>query len=186
MSGGRLETALPLPGQWMWSRKINGWGTIVHAPTGTMWNRHGDHLSIANLFAQALDRLAHSDLEWLWCEAFERRHAYGRGTLVILDIIDSLPADERLMRLNRAAYHMYWDILPLGKPEPDKLYVMDQTLASTTEMLPLWNRLQQVNAEFGDTYYEGLVAKKANAPYPIQTVDPERKTAIWFKYRFVR
>ena len=53
-----------------------------------MWNRHGALLTIADCFRPALATLANlatRGLVWADCEALERRHNLGRGTLVVLD-----------------------------------------------------------------------------------------------------
>ncbi len=55
-----------------------------------MWNRHGTLLTIADHFRPALAALAKlvsRKLVWADCEALERRHNLGRGTLVVLDVI---------------------------------------------------------------------------------------------------
>jgi hypothetical protein len=55
-----------------------------------MWNRHGQRLTIEREFEAALDQLrplAGSGLVWADCEALERRHQIGRGSLVVLDWI---------------------------------------------------------------------------------------------------
>ena len=99
IGGGRLELAPKKPGLWHAEPKYNGWRALVHCPTGTMWNRHGGRLTIAHEFKNALDRLrelSKQGLEWADCEALERRHAIGRGTLVVLDwIIESATYLER-------------------------------------------------------------------------------------------
>jgi hypothetical protein len=90
IGGGRLELVPKKPGLWHAEPKYNGWRALVHCPTGTMWNRHGGRLTIAREFKNALDRLralSNQGLEWADCEALERRHSIGRGTLVVLDRI---------------------------------------------------------------------------------------------------
>ena len=55
-----------------------------------MWNRHGTLLTIADCFRPALAalaKLASRGLVWADCEALERRHNLGRGTLVVLDVV---------------------------------------------------------------------------------------------------
>ena len=55
-----------------------------------MWNRHGQRLTIEREFEAALDQLrplASRSLVWADCEALERRHQVGRGSLVVLDWI---------------------------------------------------------------------------------------------------
>jgi hypothetical protein len=56
-NGGRLELAPPKPGQWCYEPKYNGWRTLVHAPTGSMFNRYAQPLSIAAEFGSALKSL---------------------------------------------------------------------------------------------------------------------------------
>ena len=54
INGGGLELAPPKPGQWRYEPKYNGWRALVHAPTGSMFNRYGQPLSIAAEFGRAL------------------------------------------------------------------------------------------------------------------------------------
>ena len=98
INGGSLELALPKPGHWYYEPKYNGWRALVHAPTGTMFNRHGQPLSIAGLFSCALKRLRTVRLqsggvpvEWFDCEALCRRHRLGHATLLVFDYVSALP-----------------------------------------------------------------------------------------------
>ena len=54
---GRLELAPPKRGLWYVEPKMSGWRALIHTPTGTMWNRHGALLTIADCFRPALARL---------------------------------------------------------------------------------------------------------------------------------
>ena len=77
IQGGRLELAPPKRGLWYAEPKLNGWRALIHTPTGTMWNRHGALLTIADCFRPALAalaKLAPRGLVWADCEALERRH----------------------------------------------------------------------------------------------------------------
>ena len=77
IQGGRLELAPPKRGLWYAEPKLNGWRALIHTPTGTMWNRHGALLTIADCFRPALATLAKfasRGLVWADCEALERRH----------------------------------------------------------------------------------------------------------------
>ena len=58
IQGGRLELAPPKRGLWYAEPKLNGWRALIHTPTGTMWNRHGAMLTIADCFRPALAALA--------------------------------------------------------------------------------------------------------------------------------
>ena len=57
LAGGRLGL-VPKPNVHLWSAKLNGWRAPVHTPTGTMWNRHGQQLTIADEFTDALNALS--------------------------------------------------------------------------------------------------------------------------------
>lgn len=88
INGGPLEKTHPKHGEWFYEPKYNGWRALMHVPTGTMFNRHGRRLSIQHEFAKALAQLQDSaTFEWLDCEALERRHSIGRGTLIVLDCV---------------------------------------------------------------------------------------------------
>ena len=96
INGGPLEWAPPKPGAWCYEPKYNGWRALVHAPTGAMFNRRGQPLSIAAEFGRALKRLRAAALivdgravEWFDCEALDRRHGLGRGTLLVFDYIQA-------------------------------------------------------------------------------------------------
>ena len=82
--------APPRRGLWYAEPKLNGWRALIHTPSGAMWNRHGALLTIADYFRPALGtlaKLAGRGLVWTDCEALERRHNLGRGTLVVLDVV---------------------------------------------------------------------------------------------------
>ena len=90
INGGPLELAPPKPGRWFYEPKYNGWRALVHAPTGAMFDRHGQPLSIAGLLGSALKRLSTVALvidgmpvAWFDCEVLGRRHPLGRGTLLV-------------------------------------------------------------------------------------------------------
>ena len=56
-----------------------------------MFNRHGKLLSISHEFKPALDMLRTildaAAFKRADCEALERRHNVGRGTLIVLDVV---------------------------------------------------------------------------------------------------
>jgi len=54
INGGPLDKAHAKHGEWFYEPKYNGWRALVHVPTGTMFNRHGQRLSIQQEFAKAL------------------------------------------------------------------------------------------------------------------------------------
>ena len=175
LSGGRLGL-VPKPRVHLWSAKLNGWRAVVHTPTGTMWNRHGQELTITDEFPDALEDLSRSTVTWLDCEALGRRHNLGRGSLILLDhIVPDLPATDRYHLLLEEAQRLGWPLLRIGdKPEPNRVYLLQQIALSETAptgKLTLqqdWAEMQRLNQQWGAEFYEGLVAKRSDSPYPIQ------------------
>jgi hypothetical protein len=157
-----------------------------------MWNRQGQQLSIADEFNDALEQLSRSQLSWPDCEGLERRHSIGRGTLVILDVIEpNLTAAERYHLLVEEAMRLGWPTLRLGeKPEPNRVYLMHQCAlgeCARTSQLQLdheWRLMQQLNKDWGAEFYEGFVAKRADSKYPVQLRDPNSHCPWWVKHRW--
>jgi hypothetical protein len=157
-----------------------------------MFNRQGDELTIASEFSETLNELSRSRVEWLDCEALERRHNIGRGSLIILDaIVSTLTAAERYCRLIQEAEDLAWPSLGIGqRPEQDHVYLLKQTAmsdASHTGKLTLtdwWGWMQRVNREWGSDFYEGFVAKRGDSPYPIQLRSPDAECPFWIKHRW--
>ncbi len=110
INGGPLPKSAPKTGDWTYEAKVNGWRALVHCESGRMFNRKGEPLSIAGQFDGVLNALegACNDpaLEWLDCEAFERRHALGKGSLVVpgqtLGIVECAPAAYIAVAANEA------------------------------------------------------------------------------------
>jgi len=105
VNGGPLPKARRKRGAWAYEPKVNGWRAWLHVPTGQMFNRQNEPLSIAGEFSKTAKELRERFVgmdgdafvfEWLDVEAFERRHNLGRGSLVILDV--PLPAADYLAR----------------------------------------------------------------------------------------
>jgi hypothetical protein len=194
INGGPLDKARPKHGTWIYEPKLNGWRTVIHAPTRTMWNRHGTLLSIAREFADALDALAAlsaaSGIEYFDCEGLERRHSLGHGALYILDSIPCgvpprLPKPtattglatwlHRSTVLDEFLGRMHFDVLSvrgsLNRPD-----LLPGTLES-------WEALRRINREWSAEFYEGLVAKRADSPYPRAT-SATQETPHWMKHRW--
>jgi hypothetical protein len=173
-------------------------------------NRQLQKLSIAKEFAVALDKLKQTHFEWLDCEALERRHGIGRGSLIVLDDpLSKFPYSGKPGRLDAPWNHLVEPGLAqclesfstdataglpgsaktildlhLHRPESGNLYIPAAFLEWQAKSI--WQRqlLQQVNARLGCDFYEGLVAKQADAPYPIQLHSPDQETAAWIKHRW--
>ena len=191
LNGGRFGLITKKPVH-LWSAKLNGWRALIHTPTGTMFNRRGEELSITSEFAEALEQISRCGIEWLDAEALERRHNIGRGCLVILDsIVPNLTAAERYWRLIEEAEKLGWPSLGIGhRPEENQVYLLKQTAmsdASHTGKLVLtdwWGWMQRVNRDWGVEFYEGFVAKRADSAYPIQLRSPNAECPFWIKHRW--
>lgn len=171
-TGGPLseDSLKSLPGRWAFQPKVNGWRGVIHVPTLTVFNRHGELLSITEEFSESLDSLwetAAPDMEWLDCEMLSRRHAVDRGKIIVLDwIVDRLP---------------YWqrhDVL-------ENTFAQEglETISHTESAMGLWRALQQTNVRLGCDYYEGIVGKQWDSPYVLQ-YSATKTTPLWVKWRF--
>lgn len=191
MNGGPFDKARPKPVTWrdtFWEPKLNGWRAVVHAPTRTMWNRHGKLLSIAAEFADALDALAALSLATgvalFDCEALERRHGLGRGCLYVLDVMPScdlsqVTASTALMERS--------ELLDGFLPRPPFNAMPIRGSLCRPALMPgtmeSWEALQQINRDWSAEFYEGLVAKRTDSPYPRAT-SATQETPHWMKHRW--
>lgn len=183
---------VPKNPRYLWSAKFNGWRALVHTPTGTMFNRQGDELTISDEFSGALENLSRSSVEWLDCEALERRHEIGRGSLIVLDaIVPKLSAGERYTLLIKEAQQSQWQIATIGeRPDASQIYLCNQVAMSDTShssklvLTDWWHWMQRINKEWSVDFYEGLVAKRCDSTYPIQLRSPEAECSSWIKHRW--
>ena len=173
---------------WNYEPKYNGWRALVHTPTGAMFNRRGQRLSIESEFAEALFRFDEFP-EWLDCEALDRRHGVGRGSLIVLDTLDiPNPASGRRPILMNYFERRSWltarfNILPVdARPEPGKVYCPPSFFGD--QAVEIYDELQAINARWGVPYYEGVVGKKESSLYPIQLRSPDQEFPFWQKHRW--
>jgi len=189
INGGPLELAPPKPGQWHYEPKYNGWRALVHAPTGSMFNRRGQPLSIAGLFGGALNHLRSLRLlsggvpvEWFDCEALCRRHRLGRGALLVFDYVS--PAGEALRQRRELLAQAFPAHDYTQPPLPGELYAVRPLDPDQTDPHALYRELRQLNARWHCLFYEGLVAKRTTDPYPVQLRSPEEEFVGWVKHRW--
>jgi ATP-dependent DNA ligase len=193
IQGGRLELAPPKRGEWCAEPKLNGWRALIHTPTGTMWNRHGALLTIADCFRPALAvlaKLAPRGLVWADCEALERRHNLGRGTLVVLDVIpeSGTPSYEQRRAILES-------LMPCDAVfEGNTTYAVPCGTASLTptrradsyaDALTFYQRLRAANRVLGCDFFEGVVMKRADSLYPVQMRSATEEFRGWVKHRFL-
>ena len=190
---GRLGLAPPKRGLWFAEPKLNGWRALIHTPTGTMWNRHGTLLTIADCFQPALaslSNLASRGLVWADCEALERRHNLGRGTLVVLDVIPESGTPIYIAR--RALLESLLPCDPVfdgdsSRPVPSGAVVLTPTRRadSHADALAFYQRLRDANRVLGCDFFEGVVMKRADSSYPVQLRSSTEEFRGWVKHRFL-
>lgn len=183
INGGLLDHAPRKAGIWFYEPKYNGWRALVHVPSGTTFNRKGEKLSIAQEFQASLSKIQKivpPELEWVDCEALERRHGRGRGSLVVLDCpsLASLDYERRRDWLQRS--------IPQAPLDPNQFGQNEVLLPPNRfdDLVKTWRVLQQLNAETNCEFYEGLVAKRADSIYPIQLRSPQQEFPFWVKHRW--
>ena len=193
IQGGRLELAPPKRGLWYAEPKLNGWRALIHTPTGTMWNRHGTLLTIADCFQAALAALAKSasrGLVWADCEALERRHNLGRGTLVVLDVIPESGTPNYEQRREMLESLLPCDAVFAGDtsrmvPCGAVVVTPARCADSHADALAYYQRLREANRALGCDFFEGVVMKRADSPYPLQLRSATEEFRGWVKHRFL-
>ena len=193
IQGGRLELAPPKRGLWYAEPKLNGWRALIHTPTGTMWNRHGALLTIADCFRPALGalaKLAGRGLVWADCEALERRHNLGRGTLVVLDVIPETGAPSYEQRRVMLESLLPMDAVFSGdatRQVPCGAVVLAPTMRaqSQADALAFYQRLRDANRALRCDFFEGVVMRRADAAYPVQLRSATEEFRGFVKHRFL-
>lgn len=193
IQGGRLELAPPKRGLWYAEPKFNGWRALIHTPSGTMWNRHGALLTIADCFRPALEtlaKLASRGLVWADCEALERRHNLGRGTLVVLDAVPESGAPNYAQRRALLESLLPSDAVFGGdtaRPVPCGTVVLTPTQRadSHADALAFYQRLRAANRALGCDFFEGVVMKRADSAYLVQLRSATEECRGWVKHRFL-
>jgi len=189
-NGGALSGAPPKLGEWVWQPKVDDWRGVLHLPTLRVWNQYGEESAIygrgqlnAVLFKFAALNLPRG-WEWFDIGIMRNRHDMMHGSIIVFDVMDSsmIHCDRRI------ALEDNFEELPLMPPfaQQDALYVVAEwrhldLLGKTPLMLEA--SLKETNARIGQKFYEGLVAKRADAIYPI-AFRAKTKTPIWVKHRF--
>lgn len=176
-NGGALSGALPKVGLWYAEPKFDGWRAFVHRDTGTMFNRHGELLSIPSEFREALavlrDTFPGRAFEWLDVEALARRHKAAVGSLIVLDApFCGGTYSDRRTRLICALYPI--SVSELNGLEPESVV-----------LTPSWINAHELYAQLLEiAMCEGIVCKKADSIYPIQLQSPDKQFPYWIKHRF--
>jgi ATP-dependent DNA ligase len=190
LQGGKLDRAPKKTGLWYAQPKYNGWRALVHCPTGTMWNRHGGRLSIADEFdavLRELQKLAEAGLIWADCEAMERRHNVGRRSLIVLDLIPDSGSPTYEERREFLESLVPPERMSLGEGTmPEDSVLLTPSIADTNgQALQLYRSLEAINRSVLADVFEGVVMKRAVSAYPVQLRSPDEKCRFWQKHRFL-
>jgi len=188
MNGGNLESKFATLPPWAraYEPKVNGWRVIVHSPSGACFNRHNEPLTIAGEFKAALAILKDSPFTWLDCEGLSRRHHLGKGSLVVLDIID-LHWNSWAQRKRVIVDYFKLAIIDPRIIQDNWVYHLPTIEAEKAN--GVWQSLQaqneSVNLTGENVFWEGLVCKRLDSAYTLQLQDSKRETTNWIKHRFI-
>jgi hypothetical protein len=158
-----------------------------------MWNRHGALLTIADCFRPALAalaKLADRGLVWADCEALERRHNLGRGTLVVLDVVSVSSAPTYIQRRAMLEGLVPRDAAFAGDttraiPVNGIYLTPNLRLEDHSTALAFYHRLRAANRTLGCDFFEGVVMKRADSTYPLQLRSAKEEFRGWVKHRFL-
>lgn len=170
--------------------KANGWRIQTHVETSLTWNRHNEPLSNVEEFKVALELLKDTPFTWLDCEALSRRHGIGKGTLIVLDIID---LHQHEYQVRRAMLEHHFELIPkdITKVQPNHVYILPAYVVPASGPLPMaqWDALKEQNVSAGLTnenvFWEGFVEKRLDSKYEIQLRSDKHETAAWLKHRHI-
>ena len=175
--------------------KWNGFRLLFDRVDFIPWNRHGGILDSSQDVYQALQwlhDLPNSFPRYVDCEMLSRRHGFMKGCLIVLDYIGLGPQSmHRPQPYDLRRKHMEEHIELF---EPTKHLLQTNTVCLTPSVplentLLYWDLVKEFNATIGasglNSFFEGVVLKQLDSPYPTQRISPERETPLWTKHRFV-
>ena len=144
---------------------------VVVSRHGTTFAETGRIMDIA----RAVPELAGFRL--IDCEFLGKRTKAGKGSVVIMDIMDSpLPYSERMSLISGFAECPLDDI-----PTNSLMRFPSYTQAKAQQVL---EDMKEINARRGEVIWEGFVAKHPNSTYPIQ-LSPSAECRFWAKARLL-
>lgn len=157
-----------------------------------LFNRKLEPLSISHEFEPALEKLHALPWEWSDVEALERRHNFGRGSLILLDYLPQDPLE--IYTACKTHIHLCAGLVggievhkELNKPIANKRVYLPMTWR-WEGAAQLWDIFQQCNAALGckpgSEFWEGLVAKRNDSIYPRQRRNAELDFPFWMKHRW--
>jgi ATP-dependent DNA ligase len=185
-NGGALGSALPKIGEWSFEPKYDGWRALIHVPTGAMFNRQLQRLSVQYQFGPAVNAMRSAldaeAFEWVDAEVLLRRSNV-RGTIIVFDLIPKSGWHPTYLQRHTWLKAVLEVHQPDQKPADNSL-LLAPSCPSWECASSLYRSFRSLNDNFGVKLYEGIVAKRSDKPYPIQLRGPEVRTPYWIKHRF--
>jgi len=136
-----------------------------------------------------LAKLADRGLVWADCEALERRHNLGRGTLVVLDVIPESSAPTYEQRRAMLESLLPTDAVFSGDTSRDvpcgAVVLTPMLRVDHANALAFYQRLRSANRALGCDFFEGVVMKRADSAYPMQLRSATEEFRRWVKHRFL-
>ena len=191
MNGGSLDKKpVLLNGHRVFEPKANGWRLTMYVETSSTWNRHNEPLSIGEEFSPAMELLKQTPFTWLDCEGLSRRHGIGKGTLIVLDLID---LHEHDYDVRRGMMEHHFEIIPsdITQVQPNSVYILPAYHVSPHGPLPMaqWEALKEQNERVGlkneNVFWEGFIEKRLTSKYEIQLRSDKQETTSWNKHRWL-
>jgi hypothetical protein len=200
VNGGRLEDAPPKVGPWIAQPKIKDWRGIVHTPTKRIWNRQGEPMSIEKDLAGPLMALTGCPFEWLDVGVLDRQNQLLRASIVVFDYIPR-NSEAPTQATRREALRVEFNVLPAAtwlatvSHRVGRVFLIDEypvAWGAQDSAKIIYGKLRAANRDLGGSdeatdnknFYEGIVCKRTDKPYPVQLLSPNKETPWMIKHRF--
>ncbi len=119
----------------------------------------------------------------------ERRHNVGRGTLVVLDVVpeSGTPSYEQRRAVLESIVATDAVFSGAARPVPCGALVLTPTIRADlhADALAFYQRLREANRAMRCEFFEGVVMKRADSPYPVQMRSATEEFRGWVKHRFL-
>lgn len=147
---------------------------------GAGWTRQG----------HATAKLVSRGLVWADCEALERRHNVGRGTLVALDVVPESGKSTYEQRRAMVESLVATDAVFSGdtsRPVPCGAVVLTPTMRadSHADVVAYYQRLRAANRALRCDFFGVVVMKRADSIYPVQLRSVTEECRGWCKDRYL-
>lgn len=181
-----------MPGNWRYRPKWNGKRILCHLPTLRTWNRELEENTSSTAGKPAFIKLKEivesgdlwpPVLEWMDLEFIWGRHSVGKGMIIVLDYVSENETWTQRMVNLAMAFSGSTPLDVYAEPQKDEVHI--SRFIGPDETLKHWVVMQELNKDFGATFFEGLVGYETESKYPIQLFSPKRETRHWMKYRFI-